>query len=99
MADPTAIPTSALASTGPSLSPSPTIIAGSSIPPHCSKKLHFSSGDIEAFHSSTPADLAIRLATAGRSPVSRIVRMSSFFNVSTIMGTSGSSMSSRSKIP
>ena len=99
VAPPTAIPIPALASTGPSFRPSPTIAAGPCFSPHFDKIELLSSGEREASHSSIPAISAIRWPTDERSPVSNNVRKPRCFNSLTVAGASLRSWSSRNKIP
>ena len=70
-----ATPTSAWASAGASLVPSPVI--ATSLPPSCSALISaiLSSGVASARKSSTPASAAIALAVSGLSPVIITVRM------------------------
>ena len=70
-----ATPTSAWASAGASLVPSPVI--ATSRPPSCSRRIRasLSSGVASARKSSTPASSAIALAVSGLSPVIITVRM------------------------
>ena len=70
-----ATPTSAWASAGASLVPSPVI--ATSLPPSCSDRIRaiLSSGVASARKSSTPASSAIALAVSGLSPVIITVRM------------------------
>ena len=70
-----ATPTSACASAGASLVPSPVI--ATSLPPSCSRLISaiLSSGLASARKSSTPASSAIALAVSGLSPVIITVRM------------------------
>ncbi|CKT69527.1 Uncharacterised protein [Mycobacterium tuberculosis] len=70
-----ATPTSACASAGASLVPSP--VMATSRPPCCSRLMSasLSSGVASAKKSSTPASCAIALAVAGLSPVIITVRM------------------------
>ena len=70
-----ATPTSACASAGASLVPSPVI--ATSLPPSCSRLISasLSSGVASARKSSTPASSAIALAVSGLSPVIITVRM------------------------
>ena len=70
-----ATPTSACASAGASLVPSPVI--ATSLPPACSLRINaiLSSGVASARKSSTPASLAIASAVRGLSPVIMTVRM------------------------
>ena len=70
-----ATPTSAWASAGASLVPSPVI--ATSRPPSCSRRIRasLSSGVASARKSSTPASSAIAFAVRGLSPVIITVRM------------------------
>ena len=70
-----ATPTSAWASAGASLVPSPVI--ATRLPPSCSLRISasFCSGVAWARKSSTPASRAIAAAVSGLSPVIMIVRM------------------------
>ncbi len=70
-----ATPTSALASAGASLVPSP--VMATSLPPACSRWISasLSSGVASARKSSTPASPAMARAVSGLSPVIMTVRM------------------------
>ena len=70
-----ATPTSACASAGASLVPSPVIATRP--PPSCSRRMRasLSSGVASASKSSTPASAAIACAVSGLSPVTMTVRM------------------------
>jgi hypothetical protein len=70
-----ATPTSACASAGASLVPSP--VMATSLPPACSARISaiLSSGVASARKSSTPASSAMAFAVRGLSPVIMTVRM------------------------
>ena len=75
MADPTAMPTSAEASPGPSLRPSPTIATAPWLGRHRSRASRLASGRRPACQSSTPTVAATRAAAQATSPVNNVTQL------------------------